>query len=95
MPEPIKCPKCNATTGLRPKQIRGGIIGPLISYAMADRECGQCGVIAISDFEGDVQSRIKRSRVMWMAAIIIGFMVFVAVIVQLAFTFGFITPAGR
>jgi hypothetical protein len=73
----IMCPRCQSGTISKPKSIKGGIIGPLIGHAMADRECPKCGVLALSDFPTEVQSQIKRSRVVFMAAIIVGFIVFV------------------
>jgi hypothetical protein len=71
------CPCCQSGTISKPKDIKGGIIGPLIGHALADRECPRCGVLALSDFPAEVQSQIKRSRVLLMVAIVVGFMVFV------------------
>ncbi len=80
MGQPILCPKCDTGTISKPKDIKGGIIGPLIGHALADRECPQCGVIAISDFNPETQAQIKRSQTVLMAAIIIGFIVAVGAI---------------
>lgn len=92
MSNPIRCPNCSKSTNIKPQNLKGGIIGPLIGYAMADRECPNCGVIALSDFDEKTRSQIVRSRIMWMVAIIVGFIVFVGVAVKLMLAFELIPP---
>ena len=71
----------------KPKDLKGGIIGPLIGHAMADRQCPKCGVIPLSDFSKEMRSQITRSRFFFMALIIVGFIAFVSVFVFVVLSF--------